>query len=395
MATGLSGCGDDDGPAEVAGSSGTAAEQPSQFAVCSKVYGTDFSESTSLLWLVNQLEGGALPRQDAVELAGAVTMWGVPGSGEFYVVGAEALTVTKYRVQGSSLQAADRIGLAGAGLTALIGEQMVFVDTHRAFLFDPVSLQALELDLDAMHIVGTLPLPQLELEGAERTFFSAPGFTRHGDRFVAALYGTTLAYDRVTPASKLVFFDPATKAVEVKDAPCAGLGYSVAGLDGALHFATDPWVASLSMVSPATGAPSCMVRLPAGSTQPDAQTVSLDALTGGVTGGLIPGSNGTAYVRVLDRVLFRPSAQPSYNDAYSAEVWQTWKIDLSGRTPAIRVERAPMAGGIRAFDVGSAAYENASTANFASTTLVRTTGADAPRPGVSMPGVAWGLLKVR
>jgi hypothetical protein len=139
-----------------------------------------------------------------------------------------------------------------------------------------------------------------------------------------------------------------------------------------------------------------MIRLPANADDPDATVVALNDLTGGLpTGGLIAGSNDTAFLRVLDPTIYTPSATATYMNAFSAPAWRTWSIHLGGSTSAQATDRAPVAGGIKTFTVDADTYENASAADFSSTTLMRTTGAGAPAAGLKMPGVIWSIVRVR
>jgi hypothetical protein len=138
-----------------------------------------------------------------------------------------------------------------------------------------------------------------------------------------------------------------------------------------------------------------MVRLAPGSNELDPMTVSLNEVLSGVVGGLIPGADGSAYVRVLDTSRFESTPDATYLEVYSASAWATWRIDLLGAGLPVRVDRPPLAGGIKVFEVDGQAYENESAANFASTTLVRTTGEGAPARALTMPGATWGIVRLR
>jgi hypothetical protein len=387
----MAGCGSDPGE--------SGAREPDdggpRYALASRVEDSDFTNSTMFVWVVGDLSGGTVSLDEATELPGRGSIWGLPRTEVFYVVSSEELTVSKYSVAGGNPELLARLGLGAAGISFLLGERMVFDGPDRAFLFDLVSGQALELDLAAMEITRSIDVSDARIDSADTTFLGEPGFREHGGRLVAPLYGTSAAYDRVASESKVLFFDPTDGSIEVKGAPCGGLYYTVKAPSGDLHFASDPYVASIFMIDPERAPAPCMARMAAGQDELDTDVVALNDVTGGPTGGLIPGSDGVAYLRVLDTGIYSPSADATHLEAYSAPGWQTWRIELDDPGAAERLDRQPLAGGIKVFEVDDQAYENESTAGFGSTTLVRTTGDGAPARALTMPGATWGVLRVR
>ncbi|WP_394843141.1 hypothetical protein LZC95_39580 [Pendulispora brunnea] len=387
---GVAGCSSDDSK-----SSSPPASNGPAYAVTGRVYSPDFAQVTSLLWLVSDIHGGEAKLDQAIELPGGASIWGVPQTGVFYVVSAEQLTVSKYGLKDGRPEVQGRLGLNGVGIAALLGENMLFDGPNKGYLFDPKSGQALELDLVAMQIVRRISLAEVLIGGSENTFLAQNGFRKFGNRYVTAVYGTSANYDHVAAESKILFFDPTNGNLEVKKAPCGGLLYTAGAPNGDVYFASDPYVASVHLISPNNSPAPCLARLAVGQDVPDATVVTLNDVTGAPSGGLIPGSNGDAYVRVLDRALYSPAPGATYNQAFSATAWQTWRISLNNARPAERTDAAPLAGGITVFEVDGQAYENVSTANFASTTLRRRTGDGAPALGLVMPGVTWGIVRVR
>lgn len=385
------GCGSDPGEGGV--------EEPDdggpRYAVASRVESSDFSNPTMFVWVVDDLSRGDVSLDDAIELPGSGSIWGAPRAEVFYVVSSEALTISKYGVAGRKPALKGRLGLSGAGISFLNGERMVFDGPDRAFLFDLISAQALEIDLAAMEITRSIDVSDALIDAADYTWLGEPGFREHGGRLVAPLYGTSAAYDRVVGESKILFFDPTEGTIEVKGAPCGGLYSTVEAPNGDLHFASDPYVASIFMVDPERSPAPCLARMAADQGELDATVVALNEVTGGPTGGFVPGSDGVAYLRVLDTELYAPGADATHLEAYSAQAWQTWRIDLDDPASAERLDREPLAGGIKVFEVDEHAYENESTDGFGSTTLVRTTGDGAPARALSMPGTVWGVLRVR
>jgi hypothetical protein len=270
---------------------------------------------------------------------------------------------------------------------------MVFDGPDRAYFFELNSAQALVLDLAEFAIVRSIALQDVLLE-SELNFLSDTGFRRLGNRLVTSVYGTSADFLRASSQSKLLIFDPESGGFEVKDTPCGGLNYSVVAPGGDIYFSTDPYIASVHWTDAENAPAPCMVRLSQSSGEFSAQRVALNDLTGGPTGGLVPGPDGSAWLRVLDTSVYSAGPGSSYLEAFSAPTWRTWSIDLSDSPRAEPIERAPLAGGIRVFEIDGNAYENESSADFASTTLIKTTDAASAR-GLSMPGVAWGIVRVR
>lgn len=387
----MAGCGSDPGESGVEGPD----DGGPRYAVASRVEDNDFTNSTMFVWVVDDLSGGSVSLGEATELPGRGSIWGVPRTEVFYVVSSEELTVSKYGVAGGKPELEARLGLGAAGISFLLGERMVFDGPDRGFLFDLVSGQALELDLAAMEITRSIDVSDARIDSADYTFLGEPGFREHGGRLVAPLYGTSAAFDRVASESKVLFFDPTDGSIEVKGAPCGGLYYTVKSPSGDIHLASDPYVASIFMVDPERAPAPCMARMAAGQDELDTSVVALNDVTGGPTGGLVPGSDGVAYLRVLDSGLYSPSADATHLEAFSAQGWQTWRIELDDPGSAEPLDRPPLAGGIKVFEVDDQAYVNESTAGFGSTTLVRTTGEGAPARALTMPGATWGVLRVR
>ncbi|WP_437607287.1 hypothetical protein WMF20_41770 [Sorangium sp. So ce834] len=385
------GCGSDPGES----GAGDVDDGGPRYAVVSRVENSDFSNTTMFVWVVDDVNQGSVDLDEALEIPGSGSIWGVPRTEVFYVVSSEELTVSRYRLVGGKPELEERLGLRGAGISFLVGERMVFDGPDRGFLFDLTSAQVIEIDLAAMEITRSIDVSDALIDAADYTFLGEPDFREHGGRLVAPLYGTSAAYDRVASESKILFFDPKDGTFEVKGAPCGGLYYTVKAPNGDIHFASDPYVASIYMTDPERSPAPCMARMAAGEEELDTAVVALNDVTGAPTGGLVPGSDGAAYLRVLDADIYSPGAGATHLEAYAAPAWQTWRIELDDPTTAELTDRQPFAGGIKVFEVEEHAYENESSAGFGTTTLVRTTGDGAPARALTMPGATWGVLRIR
>lgn len=384
----LLGCGGGD-----ARSDGPRRAEGPLYAINTRVHADDFANPSSYIALVDDLEAGRAALGDAVELPGAGSLWGVPLSGQLYVISAEQRTVTQFRLDSAGrLQQGERLGL---DVSQLVTEAIAFDGPERGFLFDMISAQAIEIDLEKMVIEDRHDISALRIDSAEITFLGEGGFRRRGDELVGVVYGSSAAYDRVALRSKVGFFDPGSGSLEVVEAPCGGLNYSFETQTGDWYFSTDPWVAGIHALDESRAPAPCMARLPAGSHSFDSSVIALNEVTGGVTGGAIPSSDGTVYVRVLDQSVFPLTPDTDLLEPFSVPAWTTWSIALPGAESASPVARPLIAGGIKFVRVDERVYQNESSADFASTTLVRTTGSDAPKAGLEVPGVPWNVVRVR
>lgn len=365
------------------------------YAVNISVYGSDFSESTQYVGFTETLEEGAIALSDAVELPGEGQLWGAPGAGEYYFTSFASVTLTKYRlVDDGRVEEVGRIGLTGAGVTMLYGEALVFDRPEKAFLFELNSAQILEVDLMAMEIVGRTNVPEL-IDPDQPTYLSVP-LRRRGNKVIGSTYATDLISDKVSAISKIFSLDLETGELEVVDAPCGGLVHSVEAPNGDLYFASDPWVASMYAVGPTRSTAPCMVRVPAGLLEPDTEVVHLSELAGGrPTGGIIPGSEGRAYVRVLDTDAAAIGADTTGSELFSLSVWETLELDLADPSTTRATDRAPVAGWIAFFEGDGLVYENDSAANYSETTLLRITGDGTLHRGLRTPGIPRNILRLR
>lgn len=379
----------------VGGHGDASAGDSSLYAINVRVFAGDFSNQTSYVALVDDLDRGEASLDDAIELPGSGSLWGEPGAGQLFFVSAENLSVTKYvlRESGRLEQEGAEIGLSGAGVTSLIGEAMAFAGGNRGFLFDMVSQQAIEINLAEMRVEAIHGLSALAIESAALTYLGDGGFKPRGDELVGVVYGSNVMFDEVASQSKVGFFDPDDGSLEVLEPPCGGLQYSFESENGDWYFSTDPWVAGIHALDDSRSPAPCLVRLPSG-TRTFAEPIALNELTGGITGGIIPGAGHTAFVRVLDEAQFPLQDDTGFLDPFSTSAWNTWRVDLLDLS-ATQLDRAAIAGGIKYADVQGRVYQNESETNFSSTTLVRSTEDGDLADALVVPGVPWNVVKVR
>ncbi|MEM9191161.1 MAG: hypothetical protein AAGF12_18405 [Myxococcota bacterium] len=366
------------------------------YAVGLRVFDADFSGETGFVGFTEDLTGGALSLDDALEVPGGGQVWGLAGAGEFYVTATERGTMTKYRFAQGQLRQLGRVSFAGEGITRFLDSFVIFDGPDRGYLFDLPSLQAVEVDLETMEIGTLVDLSSLA-DATLPTFISYGRFLPHDTGLVAASYATDLMEQTVSPTSNIVFFDPSTGALEVLEAPCGGLLYGAEMSGGDLLFAADPFVAAIHDMAADRAPAPCMVRVSGSTREVVGEPVLLNDLTQAPTGGLIPTDGESFLVRVLDRTRL-PEGPLAPLEIYGLPAWNTWSLASSpaaGATRATELVREAVPGGIAFFIVDDAVYENSSTLDFGQTTLSRANASGPPTAGLSTPGLPFNILRLR
>lgn len=371
----------------------------SAFAIATHVFTPDFGEATTYVLVAEDIDSGQLNLEQGLEIPGRSYLWAPDATGTFYVTSQEQLEITKYALVDGQIEVVGRLGVASAGVTVLNGESMIFSDPTRAWLFDMSSAQALEIDLEEFALARTVDISALLDPDPERfptTFMNTFPLRRRGPWVVGETFGFNQESDSFSTTSRIVFFDPATGALVVSDSPCGGLSHTAEAPGGDLYFSTSPLLGAVHALDPERAPAPCLVRLPAGAMTPNPATTALLPLTDGQpTGGLIPGSDDTVYLRVLDTEAAPLSPEATGLGLYGEPAWQTWRTRLTEPTSAERVEREPTIGGIVFFELEGTVYENESSGDYSTTTLIRTTGSDAPSPALVLPGVPFSIVRIR
>ena len=351
-------------------------------------------EANLFVVFTDDIDSGSVDLSNALEVGGSGFTHGLPGTGEFYTTRQESSEITKYRVEDGVVREAGRLLLTDLGVR-LFAEEIIFDGPDRGYLFDLLSSQIVELDLESMQIIDTIDASALR-DPTQPTFVTANEEVRRGDEVVLATYALDNEQETVSDLSQIVFFNPSTGALERKTAPCGGLAYVTSAENGDIFFANDPWGALVYGIRSTQGPAPCMVRLPVDSRDPDATPIALNDLTGRPTGGIIRGDDSSIFVRVLDTESFPITDETTANQLYGQRAWETFEVDLSRPDTASPVPRANLAtGGITYFEVDGEVYESQSTEDFGSTTMLRVTGPGAPAAAIQTPGIVRDILRLR
>ena len=382
-----SGSGDGDGNLAVD-------ETGPRFAIAASAISPQTFEPIAYVGFAENLDGGEVSVSDALEVPGGAQVWGVPGNGIIFVTRLEAATISKFAFVGGELTELGRVGLSGVGVSRLEEEQLVFDGPDHGYLFDLISGQIIELDLNAMEIQSTTDITDL-LDAELPTFIY--NFQERADgRLTTVTYATDFEQELVSDTSWILVFDPETGTLERYAAPCGGLMYTAESASGDWVYMSGPWVAAVHSTNSSRAPEPCIVRLPVGSDQPEAQTPVLAELTGEPSGGLVPIGDGQVYVRGLDTESYPITDTTTAVDLYiAASAWRTWRVDLDNPTSATLLDDVPRRiGGITFLFDGEAYYENNTTTDLSSSTLVRTTADGDVQDGLRVPGLPTSLFQM-
>ncbi|MEN0067811.1 MAG: hypothetical protein AAGA48_37125 [Myxococcota bacterium] len=363
-----------------------------RFAIATSVFSTQSYEFIGYVGFAESLERGEVLLSEALELPGGGQVWGVPGSGVIFVTEHETQSVGKFGFVDGELTELGRVGLSGVGVTVLLEEQLVFDGPDHGYLFDLISGQIVELDLEAMEIRSTTDIGDL-LDADLSTFIYT--FQERADgRLTTATYAVDLAEDLVSDTSWILVFDPATGTLDRVAAPCGGLTFAAESASGDWFYLSNPFVAGVHLLDSSRAPEPCMVRMPAGSDQPDSQTLALNELTGAPSGGMVPIGDGQVYVRSLDTETYPIADTTTGLELYTIPAWRTWRVDLDNPTSAVLLDVPPRIGGVFFHTDGESFYENDTVADLSSSTLVKaTTDGDGP-PGLVVPGAPFTLAEM-
>lgn len=367
------------------------------YAIITQLITTDDPQSYVILTdKVDHTE--PLSLDEAIELPGRALGAGTPRSGSLFVSGNEAPTVTRYDLASDgSLQKAAAVSFAGRGV-ASIGEyqhQFQFVSETKAYYFDGRTAQAIIWNPTDMSVTGSIDLGGLTVEGALLTFATLP--VRHGEQLIMPVGWRPATGVGITRQAAVVVVDTRTDtAVIVKDSRCGYVRDGVMGPDGQLYLATEVYGSAVRRVAGGETPVPCMLRF-----NPETQAfdpsfhVALDTLVGGATAGsLLPGPEGTAYLRVLDESLYTVSAGTHPRVVASAPAWRWWQLRLDTLTVAPAAGLPASTGSTFLFQAGERVLFTEFASGSTATSLRELTD-QSGKVVTTLPGISFSFLQLR
>ncbi len=303
----------------------------SLYALTTQILTTD--DPQSYVVLTDSVDHSSpLSLDQAMELPGRALGAGIRKSGSLFVSGNESPTVTRYDVTSDGrLEQKAAVSFEGKGVSS-IGEyqhQFQFVSETKAYYFDGRTAQVIVWNPSEMSVTGSIPLNGLTIEGALLTFATLP--ISRQDQIIMPVGWRPATGIGITSQAGVVVVDTRNDtATVVKDPRCGYVRDGVVGPDGQIYLATEVYGAAVRRVAGGDTPVPCLLRF-----NPETRTFDpsfhreLSSLVSGATAGsLLPGPNGTAYLRVFDESLFTVGESTHPRALASAPAWRWWQLRL-------------------------------------------------------------------
>lgn len=391
-ALGLLACGSDDEPSPIE-------LGPGRYAVAA----TQFSPEgqTTLVGLVEDpTQEQELDLRRALELGGAAALFGPDGRDLFALGTSDEPTLTRYELVEQRLEKRESVSLADYGITSGFKrpELVPFVAADKAYWLDDASAQVVVWNPESMEITGSFSLEGAQREGAMLELGEA--VKRDELVFVSASY--YLEDETTLPGAVLLVLD--TTKDELVDVltsdACGGAEALLLAGDGTLYAATDPFSASLhALQKPADFPAPCLLRVLPGERELDASfQVATAELTGGnLSGGLVRGAGGSAYLLALhEELLDEPiGADTDIYAPYEASAWRWWRVELGSEQAGELVEDVPAgSAATRVLTAGKQDFISLTSFDTGMTTLLVPRADGSLTPGLQMLGYPYGLIQL-
>lgn len=395
----LAACGDDEGSAPDAG----PVDDGPLYAIATTQFLPD-----GLLSLVALVEDpgapGTLEVEQALEIGGAASIYGIDGSQAFVVGSSEAPVLTRYEVTaGRELVLGERLSMANLGVSSAFKREglVPFLSETKAYWLDDATQQAVVWNPQTMVIEGTFSLAAAAREGYILELGERAVLRDDGLLFVGARHRTDTDGEAGT-AIALVIDTAADELVEViEDTRCGDTVHIVADAAGTLYFGSGAVGAVLyALQRPAEYPAPCVLRILPGEQRFDPDFhLEIPSLVGDRSAGrLVAGANGSAYVLALheEDLDFELGPDTEIWAPWDATAWRWWRLALDASADAALVDDAPLAsaaGHVLHAD-GQDYITNVQTTD-GTTTLLVDDGSESLRAGLQSPGLPYGLLRVR
>lgn len=340
-----------------------------------------------------------LSTANAIEIPGRALGSGLTKTGSLYVSSNEGATVTRYDLtSGGSLEKKATVSFEGRGV-ASIGEyqnQFQFISETKAYYFDGRTAQVIVWNPSEMTLTQAVPVEKLAQAGAVTTFATHP--VRTGNLVLMPVGWRPSTGVGIVKKAGLIVVDTTTDtATLVEDERCGYVRDGVLGPDGMVYLATEAYGAAVFRVAGGNTPAPCLLKF-----NPQTRTFDpefyrdLNALAGGAaTGSLLPGPQGTAYLRVLDETVYTVTPGVAPRLVASAPAWSWWQLRLDTLT-ATKVQTLPAStGSTFLFNVGDNRVLFTEFANSSSVTNFRELTDQSGKVAFSTQGLAFSFLQLR
>jgi hypothetical protein len=377
------------------GGSGDADDAEHAYILGSLVFGPE--DSTSYVSVLDSLEPQTVDASQARSFPGSADVW-VHG-GAVFVADSEALTITKYSVEGHTLVEHEVIGFSNYGLTDFGFWVNTFVADDKAYLLNGAS-EYVVWNPTTMVITGTIALPVLPArDGLKQMAGYADRATLvRGGRLYQPLYWTDDSYFTYTPDSAIVVIDVASDAVvEVLEAPCPGLDYGSADAAGNLYFSS--WVYAPGAAAVRAQPATCVFEVPADGSAPHV-AVRIADIAGGREGGALRFlTGGRAMFSVFHDERFTIEEDTDVAEVTFGPNWRFWSFDATAAGPfgsgAAEIDAIDWSAGAQyTFDIADRDYMLVASGDYSTTAIYQLEGST-PTPVFDVDGWSFRLFQLR
>ncbi|MFP2924898.1 MxcI protein [Pyxidicoccus sp. 3LG] len=339
----------------------------------------------------------SLPLDNALKVPGRALGVGIPKTGSLYVVSDESATVTRYSLNDEDrLEASGTVSFASLGVTEL-GEYQAnfqFISETKAYYFDGATAQVVIWNPSTMTVTGNIPLDTLVIPDTVLAFSGA--VVRVDRQLIMPVGWRPETGVGITPKAGVVSIDTTTDVATIAtDDRCGYTHDAAVGSDGQVYVATEAYGAAVRRVVGEEVAAPCLLRFNPQTRAFDPTFYrSLEALVGGGTAGaLIPGPQGTAYVRVLDETVAPVLEGTHPRTVASGTGWQWWELKLDTMTATRKADFPSTSGSVFLFESENQTLYTEFGAGASSTTL-HVLG-ESGRPTLTYPGLSFSFLQLR
>ncbi len=386
------GCGD---PEPVTPPTDTPSDTGPLYAITTQLITADTPQSYVIL--TNKVAGdGQLALDKAIEVPGRSLGMGIPKSGALFVAGSEAATVTRYDLKNGALEKGQTVSFAGKGVTS-IGEyqtQFHFASATKAYYFDGRTAQVIVWNPTEMTVLNAIAVPGLSIEGATTTFASSPLVVKGDHVFMPVGWRPSVG---ITKKAGVIAVDTRTDtAVLATDDRCGYVRDGVTGPDGQIYFATETYGAAVYRVTGGDTPEPCLLKFDpvALKFDPDFYKPLSEFADGGTVGTLLPGPQGTAYVRVLDEQVYPINAGVHPRLVASAAAWRWTQITLDTFAATPVTTLPPSTGSSFLYEAEGQTLFTQFAAGSSATTLHQLTG-HTGTPQVTAQGLIFSFVQLR
>ncbi|MCY1079529.1 hypothetical protein [Archangium lansingense] len=382
---------------EIARPAGPGTGDGPVYAITTQVSTAD--EPQSYVILTDKLDHTeSLSLDQGIELPGRALGAGVSKSGALFVAGSDGPTITRYNLTSEGrLEKGATVSFEGKGV-ASIGEyqhQLQFISESKAYYFDGRTSQLIVWNPSDMSLTGSIPLNGVSVQGAIQTFATLP--IRLENQVIMPMGWRPSTGVGITKLAGVVVVDTRTDAVTVvTDTRCGYVRDGVMGPDGMLYLATEVYGAAVRRVAGGETPEPCLLRFnPQTLTFDPSFHIKLDTLVnGGTAGSLLPGPQGTAYLRVFDERLFPVQASTHPRALASSSSWKWWKLRLDTLT-ATPVETLPATTGSTFLYPAGDRTIFTEFANGSTATNFRDLTDESGKVTMSLSGLSFSFLQLR